>query len=217
LRDLGSVRVFEAETGRRAAPMGIALYKRGSDGALFAVVGRKSGPAQGYLWQYRVEPGPSLKLVRKFGRFSGDGEIESIVVDDTLGYTYYSDEGAGVRKYHADPDAAGAAKELALFGTSGYRGDREGERTGFVVSTDQIPGGSRYLLYRREGAAGNPHDHDEVAGIIEGGADATDGIEICSAPLGPRFPLGLLVAMNSGSKNFLYYGWKARPRSGDVR
>ncbi len=42
-------------------------------------------------------------LVRKFGLFSGKKEIESIAVDDALGYVYYSDEGYGVRKYYADP------------------------------------------------------------------------------------------------------------------
>ena len=47
--------VFEGQKGPAAAPMGIALYKRPSDGVLFAIVGRKTGPAEGYLWQYRIE------------------------------------------------------------------------------------------------------------------------------------------------------------------
>ena len=46
---------FEGEVGERAAPMGIALYRRPSDGAIFAIVGRKEGPLEGYLWQYRLE------------------------------------------------------------------------------------------------------------------------------------------------------------------
>jgi 3-phytase len=153
-------------------------------------------------------------LVRKFGKFSGDGEIEAIAVDDANGFVYYSDEAAGIRKCHADPDHAEAATELALFGTSGYRGDREGlaiyatgDRSGFLISTDQIEGGSRYLLYRREGSPGNPHDHSQVVALIEPGGDSTDGLEATAMPLGPRFPNGLLVAMNSGPKNFLYFAW----------
>ena len=140
--------MFENESGDFAAPMGIALFKR-ADGAVFAIVGRKSGPNEGYLWQYRIEPGPSLRLVRKFGKFSGMGEIEAIVVDDALGFVYYADEGTGIRKYYADPDHPDAATELALFGKTGYMGDREGlaiyatgPETGYLVSTDQILAGA---------------------------------------------------------------------------
>ena len=84
IAEIANPRVFENEEGDFAAPMGIALYKR-TDGAVFAMVGRKSGPAEGYIWQYRLVPGPSLQLIRKFGKFSGAGEIEAITVDDELG------------------------------------------------------------------------------------------------------------------------------------
>src|SRR5262245_6881777 len=57
LSEIGASRVFESEEGDNAAPMGIALYKR-ADGAAFAIVGRKFGPNEGYLWEYRIEPGP---------------------------------------------------------------------------------------------------------------------------------------------------------------
>ena len=49
---------------------------------------------------------------------------------------------------------------------------------------------------------------------VRGGADATDGIEAVSAPLGPQFPNGLLVVMNSGPKNFLIYRWEDLASSG---
>jgi 3-phytase len=90
LSEIAASRVFENEAGDFAAPMGIALFKR-ADGAVFAIVGRKSGPNEGYLWQYRIEPGPSLRLVRRFGKFSGMGEIEAVAVDDALGFVYYAD------------------------------------------------------------------------------------------------------------------------------
>jgi 3-phytase len=102
--------VFEGEDGPRAEPMGIALYHRPRDGALFVVLSRKEGPADGYLWQYRVQADGVLRLVRKFGRFSGTGEIEAIVVDDANDVLYYADENAGIRKYHADPDHPDAAR-----------------------------------------------------------------------------------------------------------
>jgi 3-phytase len=161
-----------------------------------------------------LQQGPSLTFVRKFGKFSGTGEIEAVLADDALGYVYYSDEQAGIRKYHADPDASDASSEIAFFAQSGYKGDREGlalyatdERSGYIVSTDQISGASRYLLYRREGSAGNPHDHTSVVAILQGTADSTDGIEVVSRPLSREFSRGLLVAMNSGPKNFLFFNW----------
>jgi 3-phytase len=217
--------VLTGEKGDRAEPMGIALYKRPSDGATFAVVSPKGGGTSGYLAQYRLEADGSggLRgvLVRRFGAFKGAGrglfrenEIEAIAVDDALGFVYYADEQAGIRKYHADPDHPDAARELALFGTSGFRGDREGiaiyarpDGTGFIACTDQVPGRSQYRLFRREGTAANPHDHAELVTVLDGGADATDGLEATAKPLGPRFPAGALVAMNSRGRNFLLFRW----------
>jgi myo-inositol-hexaphosphate 3-phosphohydrolase len=74
-----------------------------------------------------------------------------------------------------------------------------------LVCTDQLEGNSEYCVYRREGKSGSPHDHSEVVAVIRGGADSTDGIEVTAAALGTRFPQGLLVAMNSGGRNFLLY------------
>jgi 3-phytase len=208
--DAASAPVFTGENSDSAAPMGIALYKRPGDGAVFAIVGRKSGPAEGYLWQYRVADGaaPALTLVRKFGKFSGTGEITSIVVDDERGYVYYADERSGIRKYYADPDHADAATELAHFGTTGYTGDRKGLAIAgnYLISTDQVRGESHYLLYWRDGTTTNPHDHSAMVESYAG-ADATEGIEATLTPLGPRFPQGMLVTMNRTPKNFLYWAW----------
>jgi 3-phytase len=216
LAPLASIPVFTGEQGDHAAPMGVALYKRPRDGAVFAIVGRKSGPRDGYLWQYRLRDdgrsGVRAVKVRAFGAYSGKKEIEAVCVDDVLGHVYYADERHGIHKWLADPDAPGAGRELALFGTTGFAGDHEGialwtrpDGTGYILCTDQVPGSSAYRLYRREGEPGRPHDHTRLMGVVRGGADETDGIEAVSAPLGPRFPRGLLVTMNSGPKNFLVF------------
>lgn len=212
------------QAGAESEPMGIALYKRPSDDAVFAIVAPKTGGTTDYLWQYRLvgDDDGALRavFVRRFGAFSRlgptpdeIGEIEAVVVDDVLGYVYYSDERAGIRKYFADPDRADASRELALFATQNYRGDREGlaiyangDGTGFIVSSDQIEGGTRVHLFRREGAPGKPHDHEEIA-VIPTVSDATDGLEVTSRPL-PGFPHGMLVMMNSRPKNFLIYRWE---------
>ncbi len=224
----GGIPVFEGQEGEKGAPMGIALYRRPRDGAVFAIVGPKEGPRERYLWQYRLEDDGKGRVkgtkVREFGRFSGVGEIEAIAVDDALSYVYYSDEGDGIHKWHADPDHPEARRELAHFGRQGFSDDREGigiyalpDGTGYIVCTDQISGNSQYRIYRREGEAGNPHDHSRLVKVVRGGADSTDGIEVTSADLGPDFPSGLLVAMNSIGRNFLVFPWEEVALRGEPR
>lgn len=107
-----------------------------------------------------------------------------------------------------------ADHELALFGTTGYRQDREGlgiydagGGTGYIVSADQLPGESVFHVYRREGEPGRPHDHSATLLSFTGGADGTDCLDVTSATLGPEFPGGLVVAMNAASRNFLLFRW----------
>ena len=60
-------------------------------------------------------------------------------------------------------------------------------------------------------ARGNPavlHDHTREIAVVGGEADATDGLEISSRPLGPGLPHGVMVAMNSTPQNFLVFRWQ---------
>ncbi len=229
--DLGGVPIFSGVDGEAGAPMGIALYLRPSDRALFAMVSPKEGATDGYLSQFRLQfrnGRVDATHVRTFGTFSGqtparENEIEAIAVDDALGYVYYADEQFGIRKWHADPDHPDAAKELAVFGQQGFRGDREGialytrpDGTGYLVCTDQLDDHSEYHVFARAGEPGRPHDHRELA-VLKGDADATDGLEISSRPLGPGLPAGLMVAMNSRPQNFLIFRWQDIASSLDAR
>lgn len=210
--DGGDLLVFGGDKNR--APMGIALYRRPRDGAMFAFVGGKSGPPVGYIGQYRIEDGGAgqvkLTLVRQFGRYSGRKEIEAIAVDAELGYVYYSDETVGVRKYAADPDAPRANDELALFGTTGFAGDHEGisiykvnDGTGYLLVSDQQA--NQFRVYKREGEPGRPHEHTLVK-TVPVAAIESDGSEVTSAVLSPKFPAGLFVAMSNG-RVFHFYSW----------
>jgi len=208
----GETKVFEGESGDDGAPMGVGLYRR-RDGVTFAIVTPKGGPKENHLGQYRLTHNPvtgkvDARLVRRFGRFSGVKETESVFVDDQLGYVYYSDETVGTRKYRANPDAKNAGQEVAFFNRTGTKGDHEGialwsrpDGTGYLVCTDQLKGSSVSRVFRREG-------NNAFVGAFQTGADETDGLEVTSAPLGPRFPRGLAVSMNSGPKNFLVYDWR---------
>ncbi len=209
--DGGGIPVFEGEQERD--PMGIALYKRSTDAAFFAIVGRKSGPTDGYLWQYLLDgSGGVIKanVVRKFGRYSGSKEIEAIAVDSELGYVYYSDEGVGVRKYIADPDA-GRNEELALFAQDNVERDHEGiaiyknsDSTGYILVSNQQA--NTFVIYPREGAAQNAHRHELIAEVPVSAIEC-DGADVTSVDLGNAFPNGLFVAMSNGG-TFHYYDWR---------
>ncbi len=211
--DGGGISVFEGEEGPEYRDlMGIALYTA-PDNRIYAIVGRKNGPTDGsYLWQYLLsDDGTGMvkaELVRKFGIFSGKKEIEALAVDHTLGFVYCSDEGVGIRKYHADPNRGN--EELALFGTSGFAEDHEGisiyptsDSTGYVIVSDQQRNAFRF--FAREGDGSSPHAHPEV-GVVFTSTVESDGNEVVAHSFGDKFPGGLFVAM-SNNRTFQYYAW----------
>lgn len=210
--DDGGIPMFEGETRTEYRDlMGIALYKRPTDGAIFAVVGRKTGPTDGtYLWQYLLEGTDDgivkATLVRKFGKYSGQFEIEAIAVDNELGYVYYSDEGVGVRKYYADPEKGN--EELALFGTDGFAQDHEGisifdsgNGKGFILVSDQQA--NAFHIFPREGTTTDPHSH-KVIKMVYVSTNESDGSEISSVSFNATFSKGIFVAM-SDDRTFQYY------------
>lgn len=209
--DGDGIEVFVGENGEGYRDlMGIALY-RDTTGNVYAIVGRKTGPTDGtYLWQYLLgDNGKGLvtaRLVRKFGQYSGKKEIESIMVDDRLGYVYYSDELVGVRKYYAD--TAKGNVELAHFAKEGFSVDHEGislyetsDSTGYLLVSDQ--GANRFHIFPREGSGRNPHSHPDLRSV-QVKAMESDGSDMTSFPLGPTFPHGLFVVMST-DRTFHFY------------
>jgi len=208
--DNGGIPVFDGEAQRD--PMGIALYTRPSDGKIFAIVGRKTGPTGSYLWQYELSGNgkfATAKVVRKFGAYSGKKEIEAIAVDNELGFVYYCDEQAGIRKYKADP-ALNDNKELAFFGQKDFKADHEGiaiykktDSTGYILVSNQQA--NTFMVYPREGANGNPNNHPLLAEVPTSTIEC-DGADVTSVNLGGKYKNGLFVAMSNGM-TFHYYAW----------
>jgi 3-phytase len=212
--DGGGIPVFEGDTiaGYRDL-MGIALYTS-PDSKIYAIVGRKTGPTEeGYLAQYLLEDNGAgivkATLIRKFGKYSGNKEIESIAVDNELGYIYYSDEGVGVRKYFANP--AKGNNELALFATTGFTQDHEGisiykinDGTGYILVSDQQA--NQFRVFSREGTTKNPHDHTLLK-VINASTEESDGSDVTNVSLNDQFKSGLFVAMST-DKTFQFYRWE---------
>ncbi|UEG52190.1 phytase [Mucilaginibacter daejeonensis] len=212
--DNGGIPVFENENGPEYRDlMGIAMYTA-KDGKMYAIVGRKNGPQKdGYLWQYLLgddgKGNVKATLVRKFGQYSGKKEIESIAVDNELGYVYYSDEQVGVRQYYADP--AKGNRQLSIFGTKGFAVDHEGisiykltDTTGYILVSDQ--GANRFQVFSREGKPGKPFEHDQLK-IVPVAARESDGSEVLSTPLTSKFRHGIFVVMST-DRTFHYYRWE---------
>lgn len=210
--DKGGSEVFSGE--QEHSPMGIALYTNPADSTLYAIVGRKSGPSESYLWQYRLSDNGdgsiAATIVRKFGQYSGKKEIESIAVDNELGYVYYSDELFGMHKYYAHPDSGN--RQLALFGQQDFKEDvegisiyKQGKGKGYILVSNQQA--NTFNVYPREGNAGNPHEHLLIRSLPFSTIES-DGSEVTNIGLGNRFPEGLFVAMTNG-RTFHIYDWKA--------
>lgn len=208
--DNGGIEVFEGEAERD--PMGIALYKRPTDGAVFAIVSRKTGPSGSYLWQYQLTLDAKgfvqAKLVRKFGSFSGLKEIESVAVDSLFGHVYYSDEQVGIRQYYADPDKGN--EELSLFGSKDFTADNEGisfyyltDSSGYILVSDQ--GANQFKVYSLESKTGVSYQHTLLA-TLPVTASESDGSEVTAVSL-PGYEAGLFVAMST-DRSFHYYRWQ---------
>jgi len=208
LIDNGGIDVFENEEIRD--PMGIAMYTQGDK--IYAIVGRKDGPSEGYLHQYLLAENNGkieAKLVRKFGKYSGKKEIEAIAVDQELGYIYYSDETVGIRKYYADPTKGN--EELAFFGQKDFKRDHEGiaiyktsNTDGYILVSDQQA--NYFNVYKREGTNGNANQHELVAKIPVSTVEC-DGADAVNFNFGSAFPKGFFVAMSNGM-TFQLYDWR---------
>jgi 3-phytase len=209
--DGGGIPVFEGERARDV--MGIALYTRASDDALFAIVSRSDtfAPMQGYLHQYRLIDDGNGSLhglfTRAFGEWSGLKEIEAVAVDDAAGFAYYSDETYGVRQYNADPLAEDAEDQLGEFGRGEFTEDHEGisvyardNGTGYLLVSDQQA--NHFNVYSREGTAQAPYVHSLLARIAVS-TDESDGSDLTTVEL-PGFPGGLFVAMST-DRTFQFY------------
>ncbi len=220
--DGGGIPVFEGEQARDV--MGIALYTRQSDSALFAIVSRSDtfAPTNGYLHQYRLVDDGSGQIrglyTRAFGAWSGVKEIEAVAVDNELGYVYYSDEHYGIRKYLADPLAEDADDMLAEFGKTDFTSDHEGisiykrdDGTGYLLISDQQA--DLFNVYAREGTHGNPNEHKLLARIRLSTIES-DGSDISSVAL-PGFEGGLFVAMST-DKTFQFYAVKDLLRAANL-
>ena len=234
--DGGGLAAFAGEPEQDRRCMGVGVYKRPHDGAIFAIVSRKSGPSGSYLWQYLLADSDGdgvveATLSRQFGQFSGEGEIEAVAVDDVANRVFYSDEGCCVRAYAADPaDDEGqlTADELSSFGHTGFARDREGisiyatgassPRVGMDEAVDLADAAlddvlAGFLFVSDQQRTGTfrvycrEAPHTYVTSVQLADTYGSDGSEVTPFSLGPGFESGAFIAMSDTGHRFNFYSW----------
>jgi 3-phytase len=201
---------------------GFCLYRDAKNGTLFAFVNSN----QGQIEQWELFDDGSGQLDGRLARSMAVGsQTEGCVADDELGRFYIAEEAVGIWRFPADPTAGvagvrvdGVIPEGRLVpdveGLTLYLGSGG---TGYLIASSQSDSGNpdmppnSYLVYRRDG------DNEFVTSfrIVDGetidGVTATDGIDVASCDLGPRFPQGVFIAQDDenpgANQNFKLVSW----------
>jgi len=168
---------------------GGCLYRSRKSGKFFAVVTSKSGA----VTQYELaDTGTGTVRGKKVRAWKVGGVCEGAVADDEAGKVYIAEEHAGVWELGAEPDAAAPGALVIKVGENELKGDVEGlaiytgaDGTGYLLVSDQGP--SKIRVYQRN------QKHAYIGAFAVAGMGATDGIEVVSAGLGPKFPNGLFL------------------------
>jgi 3-phytase len=220
--DPGAARLVEAAAGTLPTgftdPYGLCLYQSAASGELYVFVNEGG---DGTFRQWRLfDNGEGRVAAEQVREFSVGSQAEGCVADDALGHLYVNEEDRGLWKYAAEPDGGDARTlidgtddgrlEADVEGVSLWAGD---EGQGYLVVSNQ--GANNYFLYERAGDNAYVGHFHVVANAAEGidGASETDGLAVTSAPLGDRFPAGLLVVQDGRNiapeerQNFKYVSW----------
>ena len=216
---------------------GFCFMKSERTGRSYAFVNSKEGGVE--QWLLRERGGRvDADLVRVF---EVGGLTEGMVAHAATNAIFIGEERVGVWKYEAEPEwlAAGARRGdagvgferprslVAFVGRDPIVADVEGlavypmdgDRGGYLLVSSQ--GDSTFAVFEvtephgflfsfRVGASGTI---DEVTG--------TDGIAVCAADLGPRFPSGVFVAQDDvrpgSGQNFKIVAWERIAEAGSLR
>ena len=201
-------------------PDGLCMYKSAVTGAYFVFID-DSGVGAFQQWKLSDVGGQlAAELVREF---NVGGPAEGCAADDELGNLYVAEEGGALWRYSAEPGGGSTRTEIdRVGGGHGLRADLEGVTiwygpggTGYLVLSNQ--GASNFAVYRREGANQFLGIFYIVADAANGidGVSETDGIDVTSRPLGPKYPSGLLVVQDGVNldpaehQDFKYVSWQA--------
>jgi 3-phytase len=215
--------------GFREEPYGLCMYRSAASGDLYVFAIDFGGAVE--QWRLDRDGGRGLTGTRVRSWAIGS-KTEGCVADDANGWLFVGEEEVGIWRYGAEPetaptervavDSTGVGEDpearlaASVEGVTLYAPQDGGPLNGFLIASSQ--GNNTYVVYDRA----PPHAYRgtfRVGGGTAGvdGTDDTDGLDVVSAPLGPNYPMGLLVVQDGinvavdGSKanqNFKFVSWQ---------
>ncbi|MGF1478496.1 MAG: phytase [Cyanophyceae cyanobacterium] len=202
--------IFGVDDGEQTA-YGLATYTSPVSGAEYAFVSQSDGNQVAQLELVADGDTVAAEVVRSFavpvpeGEDIEDGQVEGMVVDRELGYLYVGQEGFGIYKYYAEPDAGNDGLLIDVAGGDNLVADIEGltiyygaDGNGYLLASSQ--GDSTFALYERAGF--NQYFDSFAVGDANGidGAEESDGADVTNVPLGEEFPDGLFVTQDGANE-----------------
>jgi len=199
-----------------ADPYGLCMYEDGS--GIYVFVNDKDGT----YGQWKITAAGGKATAQKVREFAVGSMAEGCAADDETGALYVNEEDVAIWRYSAKPDGGDARRKVdGVDGPNGLEADLEAieiwagkDGKGYLVVSNQ--GADSYAVYRREGENAFVGLFHIVADPERGidGVSETDGLDVVSANLGPRFPQGLLVVQDGRNlaprerQDFKYVSWK---------
>lgn len=172
---------------RTAENYGGTLYRSPKTRKFYFVTTSYSGTVE----QHELADNAAGKISGKKVRSWKIGLAEAAVGDDELGKIYIGEESKGVWELPGEPEDPTPGKLVIKRGENGLVGDVEGlaiyplpSATGYLLVSNQ--GANNFKVYRRG-------THEYLGTFAIKGANDSDGLDVCNAPLGPRFSQGLFA------------------------
>ena len=201
---LGTVPVFAGEPGESGAPMGIALYQRrcGQGAVCDGVAEARSGERVPLAIPAAHRRGRA-RLARRCGRsahFPARRRSKRSRWMRSASWSITRTRTAACACIAADPDAKNATDGGGAFRGDGISGESRGDRDRGSVCDRHRPTGVRRANITC--TAGRIGRKSRCGGAFRSRPMGSMRIAL---PMGPRFPKGFLVAMNSGRHTFQLY------------
>ncbi len=208
-------------------PYGLCLYRSGASDDLYVFANDQGGSVE----QWRLDSDGAGMTGARVRSWAVGSQTEGCVADDANGWLFIGEEEVGIWRYGAEPSVSptervavdrvgvgepeGGRLAAHVEGLSIYAPPGGGPDDGFLLASSQ--GNHTYVVYDRA----PPHAYRGTfrvsgAGAVDGAED-TDGLHVVSAPLGPRYPMGLLVVQDGinlapdaseANQNFKLVSWQ---------
>lgn len=197
---------------------GQCMYRSARTGDVFAFINDKDGRMR----QWRLTPAADGKVTAEMVReFKFSGQVEGCVADDDTGQLYVAEEVKALWRLSAEPDGGSTMTAVASIGANpDLRADLEGvsiykldATRGYIVLS--VQGANTYAVFRREGS----NAYVGSFAIVDGpngvdGVSETDGLDVSSANLGPKYPHGMFATQDGhndadkANQNFKFVSWE---------